>query len=84
MKKGGTLLKGGAETPLQTMAYRIYKYILVRFLSKSSNICQILVRVLGKIGQIVGQILENFSQILMISILLIFCLCNIYNALVIG
>ena len=30
---------------------------------------QILVRFLGKIGQIVGQIFENFSQILTISTL---------------
>ena len=40
------------------------------FGQKRSNVGQILVRFLGKIGQIVSQILENLSQILIIPTLL--------------
>ena len=39
------------------------------FGQKKSNFGQILVRYLGKIGQIVSQILEDFSQIIIISTL---------------
>ena len=39
------------------------------FGQKSSNFGQILVRYLGKIGQILSQIFETFNQILMISTL---------------
>ena len=40
------------------------------FAQKRSNFDQILVRYIGKIGQIVSQILGNFSQVLVISTLL--------------
>ena len=50
-------------------AYRIHKYILVRFDQKRANIGQILVRFLGNIGQTVDQILESLSQILTTSTL---------------
>ena len=49
------------------------------FCQKRLNIDQILVRILGKIGLIVGQILENFSQILTISTLRLAIFRTIYK-----
>jgi len=54
-------------------AYRIIKYFLVRILLRITNFGQI-----GKIGQIVSQIFENFRMILTISTLNLYAaFCNI-------
>ena len=60
------------STPV-TEKNAVYMYDFGQILQKWLDYGQILVRFLGRIGQIVSQILESFNQILIISTLYFLC-----------
>ena len=57
---------------------KIFLFSWLDFLSKIVKNGQILVRFSGKVGQIVGQVFANFSQILIISTLFLVFLHEIF------